>query len=273
MRINTTTRLTPRFKTLIDNIFSTDTANAVIAGNISATLSDHLAQFLLFPIKRTKPESKVNNYCRNFKRFDPKVFLQDLQNINWHTALKLDEENVDNSFDRFFQIIETLLDTYAPIEKLSRKKQKLMLKPWLTKGIMTSVKKRISSIENSSELDVMKKKTVIYNQFKTYRNIINKLTKISKGNHYQKYFHEHKKNMLKTWDGIKSIININKKEKKDINCLKVDDQQATDSFLISNYFNKFFTTIAKKIESKIVQKVFNKDIESQKKLQEPIVYL
>ena len=79
--------------------------------------------------------------------------------------------------------------------------------------------------------------------------------------------------MLKTWDGIKSIININKKEKKDINCLKVDDQQATDPFVISNYFNKFFTTIAKKIESKIVQKVFNKDIESQKKLQEPIVYL
>ena len=59
--------------------------------------------------------------------------------------------------------------------------------------------------------------------------------------------------MLKTWDGIKSIININKKEKKDINCLKVDDQQATDPFVISNYFNKFFTTIAKKIESKIVQ--------------------
>ena len=48
-------------------------------------------------------------------------------------------------------------------------------------------------------------------------------------------------------------ININKKEKKDINCLKVDDQQATDPFVISNYFNKFFTTIAKKIESKIVQ--------------------
>ena len=129
-----------------------------------------------------------------------------------------------------------------------------MLKPWLTKGMMTSVKKRISSIENSSELDIYNEEiTVIYKQFKTYQNIINKLTKISKGNHYQKYFHEHKKNMLKTWDGIKCIININKKEKKDINCLKVDDQQATDPFVISNYFNKFFTTIAKKIESKIVQ--------------------
>ena len=112
----------------------------------------------MFPIKRTKPESKANNYCCNFKRFDPKVFLQNLQNINWHTALKLDKENVNNSFYQFFPIIETLLDTYAPKEKLLRKKQKLMLKPWSTKGIMTSVKKRISSIENSSGLDVMKKK-------------------------------------------------------------------------------------------------------------------
>ena len=60
--------------------------------------------------------------------------------------------------------------------------------------------------------------------------------------------------MLKIWDGIKSIININKKEKRDINCLKEDDQQATDPFVISNYFNKFFTTIAKKIERKIVQR-------------------
>ena len=40
--------------------------------------------------------------------------------------------------------------------------------------------------------------------------------------------------MLKTWDGIKSMININKKEKKDINFLKVDDQQTTDPFVISN---------------------------------------
>ena len=33
----------------------------------------------------------------------------------------------------------------------------------------------------------------------------------------------------------------------------LDDQQATDTFVISDHFNKFFTTIAKKIESKIVQ--------------------
>ena len=47
-RITSPTRVTPRSKTLIDNIFSTDTANEVIAGNILTTLSDHLAQFPIF---------------------------------------------------------------------------------------------------------------------------------------------------------------------------------------------------------------------------------
>ena len=68
------------------------------------TLSDHLAQFLLLPIKKTKPESKANNYCCYLNQFDPKVFLQDHQNIIWHIAIKLNKENVDNSFDQFFQI-------------------------------------------------------------------------------------------------------------------------------------------------------------------------
>ena len=53
-RITSPARLIPRSKTHINNILSTDTANEVIAGNILTTLSDHLAQFLLFPIKRKK---------------------------------------------------------------------------------------------------------------------------------------------------------------------------------------------------------------------------
>ena len=81
------------------------------------------------------------------------------------------------------QTNELFLNTYAPIEKPSRKKQNLMLKPWLTKGIMTSVKKAIFSIENSSARRDEEKLT-LHNQFKTYRNTINKLNKISKGNHY-----------------------------------------------------------------------------------------
>ena len=89
-----------------------------------------------------------------------------------------------------------------------------MLKPWLTKGIMTSVKKKNILYRKFIRARRDEEKTTLYNQFKTYRNTINEPTKVSKGKHYQKYFREHRKNMLKTWNGIKSIININKKRKK-----------------------------------------------------------
>ena len=39
-------------------------------------------------------------------------------------------------------MIETLLDIYAPIRKLTKAELKLKSKPWLTKGIMTSIEKK-----------------------------------------------------------------------------------------------------------------------------------
>ena len=39
-------------------------------------------------------------------------------------------------------MFETLVDTYAPIQKLTKAELKLKSKLWLTKGIMTSIKKK-----------------------------------------------------------------------------------------------------------------------------------
>ena len=39
-------------------------------------------------------------------------------------------------------MIETLLDTYAPIQELTKAELKLKSKPWLTREIMNSIKKK-----------------------------------------------------------------------------------------------------------------------------------
>ena len=54
----------------------------------------------------------------------------------------------------------------------------------------------------------------LYNEFQRYRNSITILSTNSKANHYQNFFQEHKQNMLKTWEGVKSIININSTKNK-----------------------------------------------------------
>ena len=58
--------------------------------------------------------------------------------------------------------------------------------------------------------------------------------------------------MLKTWEGTKAIININNISKKNINWLNINNIEETDPAILSDSFNKFFATIAQKIESKTV---------------------
>ena len=59
--------------------------------------------------------------------------------------------------------------------------------------------------------------------------------------------------MLKTWEGIKLLVNIDKRNTKAVTCLNIDGIEETDPFLISNHFNKVFSTIVQKITGKVVK--------------------
>ena len=48
------------------------------------------------------------------------------------------------------------------------------------------------------------------------------------------------------------IININKTTKKEINCLNINGNEETDPGILSHTFSSFFSTIAQKIESKLI---------------------
>ena len=139
----------------------------------------------------------------------------------------------------FPDISETLLDTYAPLKRL-------LSKPWIAHGIMTSIKNKDKIYKKLLKSRHPQQKERLCNEFKRYRNSINIISRNSKTYHYQNFSQEHKQNMLKTWESIKSIININTTENKFINCFNVGNIKETDPFVLNNSFNKFFTTIAKK---------------------------
>ena len=58
-QITSPTRSSTKSKTLIDNTFSTDSPEETISGNIITSISDHLAQVLLFPIEKTKGKKEI----------------------------------------------------------------------------------------------------------------------------------------------------------------------------------------------------------------------
>ena len=70
------TRITSHSKTLIDNIFTNITLPDSISGNLTATISDHLPQFLIVPnIFSNPPSSKSNIYERDWSKLDQKIFF------------------------------------------------------------------------------------------------------------------------------------------------------------------------------------------------------
>ena len=79
------------------------------------------------------------------------------------------------------------------------------------------------------------------------------LTRIRKARYFDNYFKENKHNNLKTWNGIKQIINTNTKtQNEQINCIKINDNIITEPDQLASEFNNHFCSIAKKIEKKLV---------------------
>ena len=94
---NQTTNITT--KTLIDNIFSNSlNYSEGFSGNITFSISDHLAQFLIIPVEYKKISLVPDKYIRDTKHFDRENFLLDMLEVDWNTIIKTDKNDPNFSF-------------------------------------------------------------------------------------------------------------------------------------------------------------------------------
>ena len=117
------TRITSHFNTLVDNIFSNVIDPDIISGNLTATISDHLPQFVIIPnMFGNISGNKSNIYERDWPKFDRENFILDYFSVDWEDLLKIHELNVDNSTKTYLDKINMLLDTCAPLKKINKYK-------------------------------------------------------------------------------------------------------------------------------------------------------
>ena len=83
-----------------------------------------------------------------------------------------------------------------------------------------------------------------------YKNLLTNITKKSKENYYKQYFKDNKNNLIKVWKGIKEIIPTKKTNKPHLSCLKIGEEYSTDSEKMVKHFKKYFSTIAKNIDTR-----------------------
>ena len=111
---------------------------AIYSGNILENISyDHLPNFIILesePLKQTIKPIIV----RDMKNFDQKAFTKELHDLNISEQIVL-AENSNNAYNIFHKYFLTLINKHAPIKTLSKRELNIKQKPWLTKGILTSI--------------------------------------------------------------------------------------------------------------------------------------
>ena len=76
----------------------------VISGNLTATISDHLSQFLFASNLLSNPSyNKYNIFESDWLKFKKENFILDYFHKNWSDILQLDQTNVDLSIESFFK--------------------------------------------------------------------------------------------------------------------------------------------------------------------------
>ena len=144
-------------------------------------------------------------FRRDFHIFNSSEFCDDLHNALsafFHQDKEINDYNFNHQFRDFIEIVKSKIDKHAPLKKLSHKLRKLKCKPWITRGILTSIKRKqklyVSHFNNGD--------TDRQNVYKKYANKLTKIKFISKQMYYQDELNKSKNNAFKTWSVIKSLL-------------------------------------------------------------------
>ena len=104
-------------KTLIDNIYSNSpNLKDGVSGNLTISLSDHLAQFLIINEQNCKIPIKHNIYKRDTKNYDKANVIADLLEIEWPKVLDIEKNDPNSSFNNFETILNNVIDKYLPLK-------------------------------------------------------------------------------------------------------------------------------------------------------------
>ena len=95
----------------------------MISGNITATISDHLPQFLFAPNVLSKASGQKSNiYERDWSKFIHTDFVLDCFDKDWSNVLQLDQQDINLSIESFLTNMNSILDEHALLKRINKYK-------------------------------------------------------------------------------------------------------------------------------------------------------
>ena len=242
-QITQPTRVTENTATIVDNIFSNNMDNKILSGNIITDFSDHYSQFV--SVVRDKIDYKsIKMFKRDYSKFSNDSFRDDVSIQNFNNYSK----DVNEKFNDFYFKLEACVERHAPLKKLTLKEIKLEKKPWITSEFNKMIKMRNKLFQRKKRQPNNENNKRLYNLF---RNRVIRELKNSKNIYYNEFFEVNNNNIKKTWEGIRSIVNISKPKMPSVSQIKVNEKVIDNPKKVVEAFNNFFVNVGPNTEKNI----------------------
>ena len=164
---------------------------------------------------------------------------EEMENIDWIQTLTSD--SVDNNFNIFHKKLIDTIDHYAPETEQRISATNIIRDPWITRGLLTSLKKQKRLYKHSLVVKTVETKTRYIN----YRNLLKRLIRKSKYTYLHDKCTEYRQDSRKLWTLINKIIGKENNKSHVIESIKSANIPRTDPYSITNTFNEFFSTVGK----------------------------
>jgi len=238
---------------LIDNILTNQLAPGPLTGIIISDISDHLPVFYIPKNNRPcKLKIKKNSYVyKQTQCFDAAsivLFTEKLQKTVWPSIESMDSE-VNSSFDNFNSMFQNLYNSSFPVLTKKVKLRYNQYKPWITAGILKSIKHKNKLYKTF----IMEKTLEAKQKYTKYKNKLTSTIRNSEKSYYAGRFELTKGNMHDTWKLINNILNetCGLGTKPVIKEIIHNNQVITSPSEIANHFNDFFSNIGSDLAKNI----------------------
>jgi len=249
------TRITHTSATCIDNIYiSAIHKPNIYSGILCEDISDHLPIINCVGISQSKQTRKPLIFKKRLINNDTtRNIANAIQNKDWKYLEQLD---INQAYTNFTQEITSILDRLAPEKIIKIPASQVIRDPWMTKGLIKS-SKTLSKLHKQKLTKANTHPNCI--KYLQYRNMYNKLKRVTKQNYYDKLLLKYKHDIRKTWGVINSLIGRTNDKTTISESFKINNQNISDKSIIANEFCNFFSTIGQKYANEIPNSQFNYD--------------
>ena len=228
------TRVCNNSATLLDHIWvNFEPFESFITYIIFSGITDHFPVLYQMHINDSAHiNTKTITYRKKGEDCDNR-FKVALEDSDIHDVLEIND--VNRAFKKFNDIFKNLYDEAYPIIT-KRVSMKNLNNPWLTRGLMESIKNK-----NRLYKKFVKRPITYGDLYRSYRNHLTKLIKEDKSKYFKDKLNNCNGDVKKTWEIINNITGRKKSNKTKL--FKINNQFTDDEHVIANTFNDYYANI------------------------------